>query len=120
MKKVLITGGAGFVGSRVAHQFLEQNYEVYIYDSFKQSNPKGCGAVKSRSVAKSLSEWQSIGFRTINGNDLPKREDLEARLVAPDGTNGRMFLVYSNYKNILYYNCLDDQQKRILSFFPCG
>ena len=76
-----------------------------IYDSFKQSNPKGCGAVKSRSVAKSLIEWQSIGFRTINGNDLPKREDLEARLVAPDGTNGRMFLVYSNYKNILYYNC---------------
>ena len=76
-----------------------------IYDSFKQSNPKGCGAVKSRSVAKSLNEWQSIGFRTINGNDLPKRKDLEGRLVAPDGINGRMFLVYSNYKNILYYNC---------------
>ena len=36
MKKVFITGGAGFVGSRVAYQFLDQNYEVYIYDTFKQ------------------------------------------------------------------------------------
>jgi membrane-bound lytic murein transglycosylase B len=26
-------------------------------------------------------------------------------LIAPDGINGRMFIVYQNYKNILYYNC---------------
>ena len=32
--------------------------------------------------------------------DLPNRNNLEARLVAPDGINGRIFLVYSNYKNI--------------------
>ena len=25
--------------------------------------------------------------------------------MAPDGIDGRMFLVYPNYKNILYYNC---------------
>ena len=31
--------------------------------------------------------------------------NLNARLVAPDGVNGRMFIVYQNYKNILYYNC---------------
>ena len=67
--------------------------------------PKGCSAVKSRSVAKSLNEWQNLGFRTKEGNDLPERKDLNARLVAPDGINGRMFLVYSNYKNLLYYNC---------------
>ena len=23
----------------------------------------------------------------------------------PDGIDGRMFIVYPNYKNILYYNC---------------
>ena len=75
------------------------------FNSFKQNNPKGCGAVKSRSVAKSLDEWQQFGFRTIEGNDLQNNIDHEARLVAPDGINGRMFLVYPNYKNILYYNC---------------
>jgi membrane-bound lytic murein transglycosylase B len=76
-----------------------------IIDSIKQNNPKGCGAVKSRSIAKKLSEWHNLGFKDVNGNILPQREDLEARLISPDGTEGRMFLVYSNYKNILYYNC---------------
>ena len=85
-----------------------QNIEALvdeIFNSLKQINPKGCGAVKSRSVAKSLDEWQNLGFRTKEGNDLPNRKDIQARLVTPDGISGRMFLVYSNYKNILYYNC---------------
>ena len=76
-----------------------------FFDSLKQIDPKGCGAVKSRSIAKSLPEWSKLGFTDINGNKLPQRENLEARLVAPDGIQGRLFLVYPNYKNILYYNC---------------
>jgi len=77
----------------------------YIYPSLKQDNPKGCGAVKRRSIAKSLTEWSNLGFKTIENKQLPQRKNLEARLVAPDGLKGRMFLVYPNYKNILYYNC---------------
>ena len=76
-----------------------------FFDKIKQKNPKGCGAVKSRSVPKSLDEWANLGFLTIDKKALPKRNDLEARLIAPDGIKGRMFLVYPNYKNILYYNC---------------
>ena len=76
-----------------------------LIDTLKQDNPKGCSAVKSRSKPKKLSEWQDLGFRDIDGNDLPLRDDLEARLVYPDGIGGRIFLVYPNYKNILYYNC---------------
>ena len=76
-----------------------------FFDSLKQINPKGCGAVKRRSIAKSLPEWSELGFTDINANKLPDRGNLEARLVAPDGIQGRLFLVYPNYKNILYYNC---------------
>jgi membrane-bound lytic murein transglycosylase B len=76
-----------------------------FYSSLEQENPKGCGAVKRRSIPKSLPEWSELGFKTIQNNTLPQRSDLEARLVAPDGIEGRMFLVYPNYKNILYYNC---------------
>ena len=75
-----------------------------IYDSLKQKNPKGCGAVKRRSIQKSLDEWKNLGFKSIDNSDLPNVK-LNARLIAPDGISGRMFLVYSNYKNILYYNC---------------
>ena len=76
-----------------------------FYSSLEQDNPKGCGAVKRRSIAKPLPEWSQLGFRTAKNTKLPQRSDLEARLVSPDGVEGRMFLVYPNYKNILYYNC---------------
>ena len=36
MQKVLITGGAGFIGSRVVREFLKANYNVMVFDSFKQ------------------------------------------------------------------------------------
>jgi membrane-bound lytic murein transglycosylase B len=61
--------------------------------------------LKEDQFQKHYPEWSKLGFKTINSTDLPKRADLEARLVAPDGIDGRMFLVYPNYKNILYYNC---------------
>lgn len=76
-----------------------------FYNDIQQINPKGCSAVKNRSVPKKLSEWSKLNFRNIDESPLPSREDLEARLIAPDGIDGRMFLVYPNYKNILYYNC---------------
>ena len=82
-----------------------KNISSSFFDSIKQINPKGCGAVKRRSISKTLSEWSRFGFTKINGDPLPKRDDLEARLIMPDGIDGRMFIVYPNYKNILYYNC---------------
>lgn len=36
MKKILITGGAGFIGSKVAQVCVENGDDVYILDSFKQ------------------------------------------------------------------------------------
>ena len=32
-KKILITGGAGYVGSRLVPQLLEKNYKITVYDS---------------------------------------------------------------------------------------
>ena len=93
------------IDSTWGREVIPPNNIVDIYDNLKQINPKGCGAVKSRSIPKSLNEWNELGFRKTNGDPLPLRNDLEARLVTPDGINGRMFLVYPNYKNILYYNC---------------
>jgi len=86
-------------------EVLAPNNIDEIYENIKQKGAKGCSAVKSRSVAKTLSEWQKLGFRSIDGKDLPTNNNLEARLIAPDGTKNRIFLVYTNYKNILYYNC---------------
>ncbi len=34
MSKVLITGGAGFIGSYVCRKLLEMGHEIVVYDAF--------------------------------------------------------------------------------------
>ena len=40
MKKILITGGAGFIGSHMCLSLLEKKYKIVVIDSFINSNPK--------------------------------------------------------------------------------
>ena len=37
-KKVLITGGAGFVGFNLCKELLNKNYEITIIDNFSRPN----------------------------------------------------------------------------------
>lgn len=38
MKKVFITGGAGYVGTRLVHDLLKKNYKITVYDTFYYGN----------------------------------------------------------------------------------
>ena len=40
MKNILVTGGAGFIGSHTCVQLLARGYDVYVIDSFANSSPK--------------------------------------------------------------------------------
>jgi len=62
--------------------------------------------VSGLKLTKKLNEWQSLGIRTYEGNNLPK-VDLDASLIMPDGENGRIYLVYNNYKSIMRWNRSD-------------
>jgi len=50
MSKIVVTGGAGFIGSQLAHRLIEQGNEVLVYDDLStgiRSNvPKAAGFVK--------------------------------------------------------------------------
>jgi len=54
-----------------------------------------------------LSDWQALGVRRPNGQALPKKPDLMASVVAPDGIDGKTFIVYDNYRVILKWNASD-------------
>jgi UDP-glucose 4-epimerase len=46
-RRVLITGGAGFIGSHTALVLLEQGYELVVLDNFDNSSPEALKRVKS-------------------------------------------------------------------------
>ena len=40
MKKILVTGGADFIGSHTCSVLLEKGYKVFVIDSFENSPSK--------------------------------------------------------------------------------
>lgn len=45
--KILITGGAGYIGSHTCVELLEANHDVVIVDNFSNSNPKVLDNIKT-------------------------------------------------------------------------
>lgn len=39
-KKILVTGGAGYIGSHICADLLLQDFDVVVFDSFVNSSPK--------------------------------------------------------------------------------
>ncbi len=72
----------------------------------RSAPPASCGrALRDHSRLLPLGEWQALGVRRLDGRDLPKRPDVEASLVQPDGPGGQAYLTYANFRAILRYNC---------------
>ncbi len=46
MKKILITGGAGFIGSHTSVEMLDAGYEIVIVDNFSNSKPETIDKIK--------------------------------------------------------------------------
>jgi CDP-paratose 2-epimerase len=62
--KMLITGGCGFVGANLARHFLQQGYEVTVFDNLVR-----------RGSEYNVPDLQKLGARFIHG-DVRNREDL--------------------------------------------
>jgi len=71
MKKILITGGAGFIGSQLADGLLTRNYKVVVLDNestgFRGNVPEGATYIKgdvrrTEDVGKAFSEGIDVVF----------------------------------------------------------
>jgi len=55
-------------------------------------------------VKRDLKIWKNKGVRLPNDENIPVVEGMKASIVAPDGMNGSMYLVYDNYRVIMKWN----------------
>jgi nucleoside-diphosphate-sugar epimerase len=66
MSKIFITGGAGFIGSYVCRQLLEEGHEVVVYDAFVHYIPP---------MKSLLKDYQELRFKGIEDQIDFKRGD---------------------------------------------
>ncbi len=52
MKNILVTGGAGFIGSHTCLTLLEKGYNLYVIDSFVNSSPKSLDKILEINISK--------------------------------------------------------------------
>jgi membrane-bound lytic murein transglycosylase B len=70
---------------------------VRLPDSFDRS-------LAELAIKKTLTEWQSLGVRRLDGGDLPTAPGLRASIVIHDDGQGPAFLVYPNFEAIMTWN----------------
>lgn len=46
MARIVLTGGAGFIGTHIIVEALNQSHEILVIDNFVNSSPKALDAVK--------------------------------------------------------------------------
>lgn len=67
MGKILVTGGAGFIGSHTCVELLENGYEIVVFDNFSNSKPEALARIK-KITGKDFAFYEG---------DLLNREDVE-------------------------------------------
>lgn len=65
MKKIIITGGCGFIGSHVVEQFIDKNYEITVVDLWQ-----------SPEIRELSKDKKNLKFEKLDVNDYAKLENL--------------------------------------------
>ena len=65
MKKIIITGGCGFIGSHIVEQFIDKNYEITVVDLWQ-----------SPEIRELSKDKKNLKFEKLDVNDYAKLENL--------------------------------------------
>lgn len=89
---------ANFLKSEGWSNQITWGRQVKVPDNFDFS----LAGLKSNSK-RLLADWQAMEVRRYDGGDLPDLA-IKASLIAPDGENGRIYLVYENFHTLMKWN----------------
>jgi dTDP-L-rhamnose 4-epimerase len=98
MKKVLITGGAGFIGSNVARVLIKEGYEITILDNFLPQIHGDKNELSDDLNGKVKLIVGDVADKSILYNAL-KGQDAVIHYAAETGTGQSMYAV-SHYTNV--------------------
>ena len=75
MKRILVTGGSGFIGSHTCYSLLESNYDLFVIDSLVNSDIKAIARIKKIFTNKNIDISEKLKF--IKG-DLKNKDFLDS------------------------------------------
>lgn len=94
MKKILITGGAGFIGSNIALKLIEKGYEVTILDNLS-TQIHGVSAIDESPLYQSIKGRVNFILGTVTKREdwekSLKNQDAVIHLAAETGTGQSMY-----------------------------
>ena len=76
MKRILITGGAGFIGSHIAVELLEKDFDVIVYDNLSNSSIESLKRVE-KITRKNLKFFKADVLDKEKMKDVLKREEID-------------------------------------------
>jgi len=66
MKNILVTGGAGYIGSHTCLSLLNKNYRVFVIDSFINSSPKSL--IRIQKINNTQNNFDNKKLRVFKGD----------------------------------------------------
>ena len=119
MKKVLITGGAGFIGSNLALKLIERGYEVVVLDNLsEQIHGKDATKSYTYNLIKNKVKFIKGNVKDRESWDkaLTKDIDLVVHLAAETGTGQSMYEIEKYVKKYNQnYEKIEDREQAIKS-----
>lgn len=97
-KKVLVTGGAGYIGSHVVRQLGEAGYDIVVYDNCSTSSPKA--VLHGELVVADLADTDRL-YQIFAKHEFSAVLHFAASLIVPESVTRPLDYYANNTRNTL-------------------
>ena len=115
MKKILITGGCGFIGSNLVEFFLKKNFKIIVLDKYNFINNWGwLENLKNKNIEVELGDVRDFDFVNKNIRKVDSVIHLAALIGIPYSYVSPLAYINTNIVgtyNVLLHACLRNRDR---------